>query len=122
MVSFAALALSGRGVAGGGLVLTVCAVTIIAARLLLGGAADRFQAAAGAPLAGVLVALAGYGWAFAAMAALVLLAVSAVFVDPRGRRIALRLRSPRTDLQRRGRIGRSADASPCAAVADAVRA
>jgi MFS family permease len=174
-VSFAALALDGRGVAGGGLVLTVCAVTIIAARLLLGGAVDRFRAApvayacaasqaagllllaitdelapalvaaaliglglanvyaalarhllgrtparertvalaslgafvdlgiaAGAPLAGVLVALAGYGWAFAAMAVLVVLAVSAVFVDPRGGRAVLPTRhaaaAPHADL------------------------
>ncbi len=44
MASFAALALSGRGVAGGAIVLTSCAVSLIAVRLLLGGVPDRFGA------------------------------------------------------------------------------
>lgn len=44
MASFAALALSGRGVAGGAIVLTSCAVSLIAVRLLFGGMPDRFGA------------------------------------------------------------------------------
>ena len=157
MASFAALALSSRGVAGGAAVLTSCAVSLIAVRLLLGGTPDRFGArpvaltcatsqavgllllafatslpvalaaaaliglgianiypamglrvieqahpeerttaiaslgafidlgyAVGAPLAGAIVALAGYSAAFAVMAAVVLLAVNLVFFDPPG--------------------------------------
>lgn len=159
MASFAALALSGRGVPGGAVVLTSCAASLIAVRLLLGGVPDRFGAlpvamtcaaaeaaglvllamaaslpvavaagaliglgianvypamglrlmararpeqrtvaigslgafidlgyAGGAPIAGAVVAVAGYSSAFAVMAGVVLLAVTSVFFDPPGAR------------------------------------
>lgn len=163
MASFAALALSGRGVAGGAIVLTSCAASLIAVRLLLGGVPDRFGAlpvamtcaaaeasglvllaaaaslpvavaagaliglgvaniypamglrlmervrpeeravaigslgafidlgyAVGAPIAGAVVAVAGYSSAFAVMAGVVLLAVNSVFFDPPGARVITR--------------------------------
>ena len=182
MASFAALALSGRGVAGGAIVLTSCAASLIAIRLLLGGVPDRFGVlpvamtcasaeasglvllaaagslpvavvagaliglgianiypamglrlmdgvrpeertvaigslgafidlgyAGGAPLAGAVVAVAGYGSAFAVMAGVVLLAVTSVFFDPPGARVTARAaRKLRIGLHERKRSTRAA--------------